>query len=657
MGCKSINDKHEQNNSTPLNPNNAIANIPPSGSRNDNPHSPTHSVSSSHSFPHFKPVLSFTPNDNTDNVKISIPLPSGAKWESSFPKDTPIQQIISDFESQNPLLNTSHQKLKWKHNNTDLNLTTPIESFIPLSLCINHNNNDPIKIPLDISYEICIDENNEMLNNNNTSLIAHNASAVYYGIPLQNPFEVFVFSTQTGCFSLLTTNQQEIASIGLNKYSRLSAYCNGENMLYISGGECCDTKELLDDLWIVELTNGSIEQLPNAIVPKKMHSMLYLEENYLFIVGGNDCITILYDLNTKTRTEWKPLNVLRNEPTLALVNSYVYAFNISNGNEVLFERTNIHTESICEWELVIPVITEHTLFCRQKLFGIAACGQEEFMFLGGTMDSDDEREDKVNTCLCFNVNDNTLNVSDVKFEMLDLGEKHFHPYKDNIDFVIPTFNRNRPVIVLYNKTKSEYTSIPFHTETKSSNVFSNEGNDSKQRNVLSYSYLPKVNACKYNFNMPDMKASVNEYNNMHVIKAPLYMSHVIREVTDDEEIIDKEETQNVVEGLKAQNDRKIHTKLGDVYVNSCSEGNQTPGERKIEMKNAGMLFKSSVIKENECLLQNDVKLPPMNKSVERHANAVKISTNFIESEETFNELKNSVNVGCSGKKSLMRSQG
>jgi hypothetical protein len=75
------------------------------------------------------------------------------------------------------------------------------------------------------------------------------------------------------------------------------------------------------------------------------------------------------------------------------------------------------------------------------------------------------------------------------------------------------------------------------------------------------------------------------------------------------------------------------------------------------MKNAGILFKSSVIKGNECLLQNDVKLPPLNQSVERHANAVKISTNFIESEETYNELKNSVNVGCSGKKSLMRSQG
>ena len=629
MGCKSINDKHEQNNSTPLNPNNAITSIQPSASQNNNPHSPTHSLSSSHNFPHFKPILTFIPNNYTDNIKISIPLPSGAKWESSFPKDTLVQQIISDFESQNPLLNTSHQKLKWKHNNTELNLTTPIELFIPLSLFTNYNNNDPITIPIDISYEICLEDKNDMLNNNNTSLIAYNDVDVYYGIPLQNPFEVFVFSTQTGCFSILTTNQREIASIGLNKYSRLSAYCNGKNMLYISGGEYCETKELLDDLWIVDLSNGSIEQIPNAIVPKKMHSMLYLEENYLFIVGGNDCITILYDLNTKTRTEWKALNVLRKEPTLALVNSYVYAFNMSNDNEVSFERTNIHTENICKWELIVPILTRDALCCKQKLFGITTCDEDEFMFLGGTIDSDDEKEEKVNTCLCYSVKDNTVNVSDVKFEMLDLGEKHFHPYKDDIDFIIPTFNRNCPIIVLYNKTKREYTSIPFHTETKSRNVFNNQSNNSKQCHMLSYSFLPKVDACKYNFNMPIVKASVNEYSDMHVIKAPLYMSHVIREVTDDEEIIDQQETQNV-EGFKVQDDHKIHTKLGDVYINSFSEGNQTPGGRKIEMKNAEMMFKSSVIKGNECLLQKDVKLPPVNRSAERNVNVVKISTRFEE---------------------------
>ena len=431
-----------------------------------------------------------------------------------------------------------------------------------------------------------------MINNNNTPSPANNlASTLCYGIPLQNPFEVFVFCTTTYSFSLLKTDKRKIASIGLNKYSRLSAYCNGDNRLYISGGEHSDTtKELIDDLWIVNLMTGSIERIPHAIAPKKMHSMICLEESYIFIVGGNDCVTLLYDLNTKACTEWKALNVLRKEPTLALINSYVYAFSMSNGNEVSFERTNIHMESVCAWELIVPVITREALCYKQKLFGVAAYSGDEFMFLGGTIDSDTESKESADKCLCYNVKDNTVNVSDVKFDMLDLGEKRFYPYEEDIDFAIPTFNRSCPVVVLYNKLKREYTSVPFHTDTKNVNAVNavgHESSSSKRSSALSYLFLPKVDANKYNFNMPSMKASVNECSDTHVIKAPIYMSQVIKEVTDDEEIIDKQETQNVNED-EAQNGQRTHTKLGDVYVSS--EGNLNQEGRKIEMKNAGMLF-------------------------------------------------------------------
>ena len=634
-------------------------------------------------------------NDNIiENIKIAIPLKDNSKWESSYPKETKIQTIIVDFKAQNPSLSNifePNQQIIWKYNHKELNLETPLDTIIKEAIANNPTNEDNKIAILDISYEIINNvepsapiakekeeindnNNNNNIDNNNSNSNSHNnkvdevpqtntnsntiikqvqyVDSVLYGIPIQNPFEVFIFSTKTGCFTILTTNQSEIEKVNLNKYSRLSSYCNANNCLFISGGEDIISNTLLNDFWIVDLNKGSIEQIQNTIVSKKLHSMIHIQHNNtLYIVGGSNKSTYIYDILTKSFQQANDLNTTRIEPALLVINNYLYAFSLLNeqGNEITFERTN-HT-SISPWELLTPRITtiEGTLQYKQKLFGVAYGLDNNYILIGGNIDYvnaviNDNGNNNKRMCLCYNDNDNTLSYSDnVEYSEYDFGEKNFYKYKDNIDFIIPSFNRKCPVVILYDKSKQEVKSVPFLTKSKIT-----DPSMLGQSRMLSYSALPKLKTRQYNFNMPkpvsqstSKEDNINNNNN----NAKLLLEQVIKEEPEEHEEQEKEckheqiqtkilsDTDINVNILNNTNTNINNNKmnLGDVYINTknCNELYTTGKLKKIEMKNAGMFFKSSVIKGNQNSgIQQSLIPVVVNKSNLPVKSVIKLSTNF-----------------------------
>ena len=632
-------------------------------------------------------------NDNIiENIKIAIPLKDNSKWESSYPKETKIQTIIDDFKAQNPSLSNifePNQQIIWKYNHKELNLETPLVTIIKEAIANNPTNEDNKIAILDISYEIInnaepsapIAKEKEEINNNNNNNIDNNNSnsnshnnkvdevpqtntnsntiikqvqyvdSVLYGIPIQNPFEVFIFSTKTGCFTILTTNQSEIEKVNLNKYSRLSSYCNANNCLFISGGEDIISNTLLNDFWIVDLNKGSIEQIQNTIVSKKLHSMIHIQHNNtLYIVGGSNKSTYIYDILTKSFQQANDLNTTRIEPALLVINNYLYAFSLLNeqGNEITFERTN-HT-SISPWELLTPRITTvgGTLQYKQKLFGVAYGLDNNYIFIGGNIDYvnaviNDNGNNNKRMCLCYNDNDNTLSYSDnVEYSEYDFGEKNFYKYKDNIDFIIPSFNRKCPVVILYDKTKQEVKSVPFLTKSKIT-----DPSMLGQSRMLSYSALPKLKTRQYNFNMPKpvSQSTSKEDNNINNNNTKLLLEQVIKEEPEEHEEQEREGKHEQIQ-TKILSDTDINVNilnntntninnnkmnLGDVYINTknCNELYTTGKLKKIEMKNAGMFFKSSVIKGNQNSgIQQSLIPVVVNKSNLPVKSVIKLSTNF-----------------------------
>ena len=116
------------------------------------------------------------------------------------------------------------------------------------------------------------------------------------GKPFIEPFEIFIFNTKEKNIKIQTYDIKNIEALELNDFNNTSyTYCNGNNILYLSGGEKKNL-EIINKLWIIDLHNN--KQIKNLLLlsPKKYHSMIFIPDNYIFFIGGNDKNTFYYDI-------------------------------------------------------------------------------------------------------------------------------------------------------------------------------------------------------------------------------------------------------------------------------------------------------------------------------------------------------------------------
>ena len=189
------------------------------------------------------------------------------------------------------------------------------------------------------------------------------------GAPVfDNPdyFAIITFNSKSKELKFFNYDQKNSEFPFLSKFNSFTAYCNANGVLYISGGEneqsedfeksvveyndffCIDLNQLNlnnnnysngdnlsdnDNVLTNNLTNINekndinIKQLPNLLEPRTWHSMIFVPDKYIFIVGGSSKTVELYDIEKNILSKDSELNEMRSECTLCLVNDiYLYAF-------------------------------------------------------------------------------------------------------------------------------------------------------------------------------------------------------------------------------------------------------------------------------------------------------------------------------------------
>ena len=431
---------------------------------------------------------------NEEECKVQIPLKNGELWEKVYNQTAKIESIINDFKQKTNEQIPEEYIKDWKSKNQSLNMNSEIKSLIKKeipNLYLNNNLSCKNK-PIQIGQLIIPD---------------------YIGKPFSNPFEIFVFHKKNKILKVQKYPQETIQENNLNYFNISSAYCNGGNSLFISGGET-ENFESIQKFWKIDLEDQEI--LTNSmLVGKKNHSIIFIPNNFVFIVGGNDLKTFYYDIKINEFISWIDLNKKRIEPALALVNNYLYCFenvnlniNSTRNDAFTIEKTDITSENP-SWILIKPNI--NLLFGNQKFFGVIN-NNSNIIFIGGNMYNEDSfiennnGNNKYN--LKYDVNLNTIEPTDIPFKEYYIKEKTFLPYNENIDYILTDFNRFHPEVLFYQKNKNKLNLVKY--ESFNGNNVSNVYNKSFHDNKFNLD-MPILSLLKNN-NNKDIKNEDNKNN-------------------------------------------------------------------------------------------------------------------------------------------------
>ena len=400
------------------------------------------------------------PKQNQRMITVTISLDSKL-WEKSYNSETPLNIISSDFQRENGFNLPKNCFLEFSFKNSPIDMDSK-----KLKTLVDEDTNQII-----LFQEIKPIPGTDNLENDEKLEIV--------GKPFSDPFEIFTFEIKKKIIKIRLYNKDKIKQIGLDYYGIDSAYCNGNNHLFISGGVNRITDETIGLFWDIDLINN-VFRSPIEMFPKKNHSMIYIEKK-VYIIGGDDVNTLYYDEDTNEITKWSDLNYKRFEPSLIKHDNYLFCFDTSkkylnNFNNIFnFEKIDLNKKK-AEWEVINPQISPSLLniiFC-QKFFGIVEDFRQNIIFFGGIYDNDNKAKEINNNeymNIQYNINNNTIEKSDIEFKNISFGEKAFLPLDYKTYFVLPNFNKHSPKVIYYLKDKNNFQISLFHPKTNRGKKF------------------------------------------------------------------------------------------------------------------------------------------------------------------------------------------
>ena len=333
---------------------------------------------------------------------------------SSYDDNTLLEDIFSNIKYDKnrdyDILDDNMQKI---NNQLELKLKEIFSNQTEVNLKIKYSG---LNIPEDIleSYS----QNNTLIG----ALILNN----------QEYFGIFILNTTTNVSSTFSYSNE--VHDQLSKFNPFSAICNGRNYLFISGGENQNNNnEILDDFYLIDLSKLNentiiTEKLPNLIEARTWHSMIFIPNNFIYIVGGNGNKNVeLYDIDNKTIIQDSELNQERSECSLCMVNNYyLYAFcgfllHKTFNNTI--ERCNLRREKR-KWEIVNYTLENNIQF-NPSFFGVGYYN-DKILLLGGNENPEEKNKNYVVT-LNDNGDDN-INEFELNKEIISVyREKFFIP--------------------------------------------------------------------------------------------------------------------------------------------------------------------------------------------------------------------------------------
>ena len=386
------------------------------------------------------------------NITVKIPLIIGF-WEKDYNINTALNQIAIDFKAENGM--NSLQKnffIEFSFKNNPIKMDqTPLKSLINEDILLNKTIHIVQKIK-----PVPGTENLEEISD-------------VVGKPFSEPFMIYTFEPKTKIIKPFLFNAEKIKKCELDKFGIDSAYCNGDNHLFISGGLDQATNEAIGLFWVVDLKK-MIFNYPIQMYPKKNHSMIYIDKK-VYIVGGCDVQSMIYDVENRQIKRWCNLNYERFEPSLIKHDNFLFCFDTSKKNNFEngfnFERINLDSDNTRVWELITPKCSPENLnsvFC-QKFFGVVEDFKQNIIFIGGMYDDNKENEnaDNEKMNMQYNITENKIEKSDNPFKDICFSEKCFLPLDYNTYYIIPNFNKRSPKIIYYYKNRNLIDFNSYHS--------------------------------------------------------------------------------------------------------------------------------------------------------------------------------------------------
>ena len=337
----------------------------------------------------------------------------------------------------------------------------------------------------------------EIYNNNEPEIVK--MKYIYKGLNItENAIQSYIENNtiignaildNTETFGIITydTNNKSLNSFSYKRseYPELTyltiftAYCNAKNCLYFSGGEkemSYENEEISEKydeffcLDLAELKNNENQLILNQIGklndPRTWHSMIYVPNKYIFIVGGsNTKLVELYDIEQKKLTKDSELNEIRCECTLCLVNNmYLYAFcgfipQKDYNNSI--ERCNLFKENR-SWEK-IDTIERCKIKFNPSFFAISYYQNNDLILIGGNDQGEAERADYIYK-IAKKENEKD-EIEEYKFDLQDkvsiFKDKLFVPTMDNKAINIPLIIADEIKVVIFDRENGEVNTNDF----------------------------------------------------------------------------------------------------------------------------------------------------------------------------------------------------
>ena len=440
----------------------------------------------------------------TKLVTIRIAKNDDSLWEKQYNIDETLKRVANDFKFENGMdIIQKNHFIEWRYQKQIIKMDTrTIKSLLP-----DENMEDiPEDIPpIELEQEIKLMEGEEI----NLEICR------IVGKPFYNPFEIYTFEPNRNLIRIKTYSQNLIVEKELDKFSIESAYCNGNNHLFLSGGLIPITQGSIDLFWDIDLGSNDLNS-PIKMVPKKNHSMMY-DEKKVYIIGGEDEITLFYDTETKIIDKLANINIKRFEPSLIRCNNYLFCFDTSNrknNDKFSIERINLDNTTQSKWEIIYPEISPQIgdNVYNQKFFGVIEDFKKNIIFLGGiyaNIDNKTQEENNQIMSMKYNINRNLIDKSDIPFQEIIFGEKTFLPMDYKNYYIMPNFPKRSPTVVYFGKEKDLF---------KISSYKSNHRIQKKKNghNPKFYSSKIKASLIGLNFDMPrgHKKITFNMNNNI-----------------------------------------------------------------------------------------------------------------------------------------------
>jgi hypothetical protein len=277
-----------------------------------------------------------------------------------------------------------------------------------------------------------------------------------------NSFGLFLFNKLDN--STLSFEYSTNIYLQMRTINHFSAYCNALNKLYISGGEignnqvtdsfiCIDLNEVQQNIFIPT-------QLCNLKRRRYWHSMIYIPEKYIFIVGGpNETNVELYDIDKNITTIDSQLNTERCEPSLILVNNKflysIFGFHLYESFIDTIERCNLHRKHR-NWEMVEYKLS-NTPKLERAFFGVSYASNNIILI----SDKENENDLKPNYILSPGMgNNDTISdegILNSKNSRL-FAEKFFVPFTEN-ESINLAFKSGEPKIFIVNNNNGEINEL------------------------------------------------------------------------------------------------------------------------------------------------------------------------------------------------------